>query len=124
MIIDYLKKLRHVRKYNNKSKLDDNLVNELLYLTWQVTPSKNNFMPYNVHVIGPKDDNLKNIIYNNCVSNENKVNSLNKIKDANQLNANYMNILNCSHLLIFTSRLEDKLNPVQENLIKRGIYLE
>jgi len=124
MIIDILKQMRHVRKYYKNKPIEDDFLKEILEQTWKVTPSKNNFMPYKIHVIGPQHENYKKEIYQICVGNEDLKNSRNPIDEGQNLNPNYMNLFNCSHALIFTARLEDELNPHQRLLDKNGIYLE
>lgn len=124
MIIKIFEKYKHVRKYNKNHRIDDKFLKTLLEQTWRVTPSKNNFMPYNIHVLGPQHHNFKKEIYKICVWHEDHENSRNLIDEGDNLNPNYMNILDCSHLLVFTSRVEDELNPVQQTLHNNGIYLD
>lgn len=49
---DLLEKRRHVRKYRTDKHPPYELIEKLLWKTWKTTPSKNNFMPYNCHVLG------------------------------------------------------------------------
>ncbi len=108
-------KRRHVLEFKDKIP-DKELVNSLLQRTWKVTPSKNNFMAYTVHVFTSKS--TKNLIYNMCNANE------------KQLNANsttegqYQCILTAPYVLLFTQRLEDKPNKKQQHLIDKGVYYE
>jgi len=124
MIFNILQKLRHIRQYDETYIIDKTLINDLLYKTWKVTPSKNNFMPYKIHVIGPDNNEFKKQIYKNCVSQEDYMNSFNEKNIGNKLNDNYKNILNCSYLLVFTSRIETDPNPMQKMHVNQGIYLE
>ena len=56
---DLLEKRRHVRTYKTDKHPPKELIEKLLWKTWKTTPSKNNFMPYNVHVLGPDKANEK-----------------------------------------------------------------
>lgn len=114
---------RYVKEYDSNVHVPDSLVDNMLQRAWKVTPSKNNFMPYQIHVLGPKHQSYKESVYLNAVSNESRVDQINleEHKARYQSNLpNYANILNCSHLLIFTLRLETDPNPFQKALIERG----
>jgi len=122
MIFDTLENRRYVTKYDADADISESLINTLLMQTWKVTPSKNNFMPYTVHVVGPKDQKYKELVYLNAASNEGRNDQLDDpLKSRYNINLpNYANILTCSYLLIFTLRLEDKPNLFQQMLINRG----
>jgi hypothetical protein len=124
MIYDTLKNRKHVREYNSTESVPISLIDSMLKQSWEVTPSKNNFMPYNIHVIGPDQLHYKEDIYRACVKNEEEINKLNPNLCDHRLNPNYMNILSCSHLLLFTVRVEDQPNEFQKIQIKNGIYYE
>jgi len=123
-IDEILQKRRYVRRYDKNAKIPESLINSLLQRTWRVTPSKNNFMPYMVHVIGnkPEHQKYKEAVYLNAAQNEGNHDGvpdpLNERYSENL--PNYHNILNCSYLIIPTLRLEDKPNRFQQYLIKRG----
>ena len=122
MIFDTLTNRKYVREYDSSANIPESLIYDLLQKTWKVTPSKNNFMPYTIHVVGPKDQKYKDLVYRNAASNEGNNDGLSnplEIRYSSNL-PNYANILNCSYLLIFTMRLEDKPNPHQKILIDRG----
>jgi hypothetical protein len=122
MIDDILQNRRYVREYDSTANIPKSLIDELLQRTWKVTPSKNNFMPYTIHVLGPDQQKYKELTYLNAASNEGKKDSLDNTLEARYTKflPNYANILNCSYLFIFTLRLEDKPNPHQQKLIDRG----
>ena len=48
MIYETLQTRRFVRRYDNTVDIPESLIDSLLRKTWEVTPSKNNFMPYSV----------------------------------------------------------------------------
>ena len=54
-LLKLLDSRRHVWHFDEKKIPSENLVKECLHKAWKVTPSKNNFMPYHVNVIGPED---------------------------------------------------------------------
>lgn len=120
--IDVLKNRKAVREYDSTVKLSDSLIDSLLKQVWKVTPSKNQFMPYTVHVLGPEHQAYKELVYKNCLSNENKNDNIADCETTRyQKNLPlYANIRNCSHLLIFTLRLEDKPNVAQQRAIAKG----
>jgi hypothetical protein len=122
MTYETLKNRRYVLEYDESAEIAESQIEFLLQKTWSVTPSKNNFMPYTVHVLGPKHKKYKELVFLNCASNEGLIDN---VKDPLSLRYSknppkYSNILNCSYLLIFTMRLEDKPNEYQQMLINRG----
>jgi|SaaInl5LU_22_DNA_1037371.scaffolds.fasta_scaffold07772_2 hypothetical protein len=118
-----LKNYKYVREYDTSNYLSDTLVNNLLQQAWKVTPSKNNFMPYSVFVVGPDQQHLKDNVYKLCVKNESKANNIPDISIVRQYNKTkpqYWNIVSCSHLLIFVPRVETVANPWQNACIQKG----
>lgn len=122
MTYEILKKRRYVNKYDTDFIVPAGLIESLLKKTWEVTPSKNNFMPYTVNVIGPNCPQLKSKIYLNCLSNERDKDgrpTFYEERYSENLPA-YSNILTCSYVLVFTMRLETNPNPFQKMLLARG----
>ena len=115
MIDDILKYRRHVNEFEDEIP-DKELINSLLQKTWKVTPSKNNFMAYTVHVV--TDNSTKKLIYNMCTANEKQVN------ENSTTEGEYKCILTAPYVLLFTQRLEDKPNKRQQELINKGIHYE
>lgn len=122
MIDRILQKRRYVREYDANANISPNLIDSLLQKTWKVTPSKNNFMPYTVHVVGPEHQRYKELVFLNCASNEGLSDGIeNPLEERYKEHPpNYANILSCSYLFVFTMRLEEKPNPFQQMLIQRG----
>ena len=120
--IDILKNRRAVREYDSTVKLSDSLIDSLLKRAWEVTPSKNQFMPYSIHVLGPQHQEYKELVYKNCLSSENRNDNIDNCEVARyqEILPLYANIRNCSHLLIFTLRLEDTPNKTQQSAINKG----
>lgn len=118
MIYETLLKRKHVDSYDTEFHIDDSLVDDLLQKAWKVTPSKQNFMPYSIHVLGPSNNNYKKYIYNLCVSKNDEMNFHPDPKNQ------FYNLLNCSYLLIFSPRLETELNERQKLNINKGADYE
>ena len=113
----------HVIDYKS-DVIPDGTLKNLLYKTWQATSSKNNLMPYSVHVLGPDKKEEKITIWNKCVARQNQ-NENNKNKDKKELGWNYNHIKHNSHLIIFTARQCDinKINAYMQHSIKeKGHY--
>jgi len=121
MLEKILAKRKYVMDYCSRTKIDKDIIRDLLHSAWAVTPSKNNFMPYKVHVVGPKQQMIKHKVFKKCMANEEAGDNINATQrySKDQL-PNYRNILSCSHLLIFTQRYEPDPNPFQKWLIDRG----
>lgn len=122
MIENILKKRKAVREYNTSVDISEELIDKLLYQTWAVTPSKNQFMPYTVNILGPAHQDYKNLIYLNCLSNENKTDNIEDCESERyqKFLPQYANIKSCSYLLVFTMRLEDSPNKMQQLAIDKG----
>ena len=133
-IFDTLEKRHHVLKYKSET-VPDELLKNLLYKAWKITPSKQNCMPYRVSVLGPDKQKEKNIIYDKVVNNnkfwQNK--GLTKDTKANpkmeseyvfKLNPSYYHVVSNSHLLLFSQRVCEEPNRFYRRAIKEGHYLE
>ena len=119
MIDNILKKYKYVKEYDQSADIPESLISDLLERTWKVTPSKNNFMPYKVHVLGPDQQDLKNEIYKKCLQHE--YNQDEYTRPGGKF-PRFHNIVTCSYLLIFTQRVEDQPNPFQQFMIDKGRY--
>jgi hypothetical protein len=131
MIYETLQTRRFVLQYDNTVDIPESLIDSLLRKTWEVTPSKNNFMPYSVHVIGQGSENqkYKDLAYLNCLGNEAKadnvdINNIIAERYTGEYLPRYSNILSCSYLLIFTIRVETLLSPYQQDAVNRGRNFE
>ena len=51
-------KWRYVHKFKSGKNINYEDLKEVLWQAWKTTPSKNSFMPYSIHVIGPTNLNL------------------------------------------------------------------
>ena len=130
MIYDTLKNRRFVLKYDSTVDIPESLIDSLLRKTWEVTPSKNNFMAFTVHVIGQGPDNqkYKEAAYLACLGNEAHgdnidINNIIAERYSTYLPA-YSNMLSCSYLLIFTMRLETQPTEMIQWQLSRGHKFE
>lgn len=108
---------KHVIEFESEIP-NKELINSLLQKTWKVTPSKNNFMAYTIHII--TDQATKKLIYNRCISHEEYLNT----NEDTPINENLLCILTAPYVLIFANRFEDKPNKRQQELISKGVYYE
>ena len=54
---------KQVRQFDNKKVPDQSIINDILKETYRLVPSKQKLMPYTVHVLGPKHEDLKHNLY-------------------------------------------------------------
>ena len=124
-----LMKRKHVASYNIDIEIPKGTVEKLLHKTWQATSSKNNFMPYSVHVLGPDKKEEKILVWKKCVAkqqySEDQAVKQGKIKKAQtKANPYYNHIKENSHLLIFTPRVCDKPTRYCQKQIEEGHYAQ
>ena len=86
-VYDILKKRKYVLDYETHAEIDKELIIDLLQKAWKVTPSKNNFMPYKVHVIGPERRKLKESIFLKSLKHEGAADNIDVIERYEKLKA-------------------------------------
>ena len=131
-----MNKYRYILKYDKTAKINEETIYQALHDAWKNTPSKNNFMPYKVHVINTYSQKTKELIYYKCLENETRANG-NHITDLDKLKEyekreytdtgnvpNFANIKTASAILIFTQRVETKPNDYQLELVNHGYVYE
>tara|TARA_B100001287_G_scaffold268657_1_gene265191 strand:- start:2411 stop:3142 length:732 start_codon:yes stop_codon:yes gene_type:complete len=133
-ILTTLEKRHHVLRYSDKNVSDD-VLSKILYKAWKVSPSKNNFMPYTVNVLGP-GDKRKKIIYDKVVGNhirydekglevDTKANPKMKVEYKFEINPSYAHVLENSHLIVFASRVVPEPNEFYKEKVRvEGHYAE
>mgnify|MGYP001189266318 FL=1 len=138
-IFDTMEKRHHVYQYQKKN-IPDEVVKELLWKAWKISPSKHNFMPYKVSVLGPNRKMEKKKIWKKCVFNHKRAEEdgfKNVRDDTNNnpyadkpeeytfnINRAYNHVRFNSHLLIFSARI-CKLNGYMEHMVrKEGHFAE
>tara|TARA_B100001057_G_scaffold499747_1_gene611609 strand:- start:19492 stop:20184 length:693 start_codon:yes stop_codon:yes gene_type:complete len=130
MILDNLKKPRHVTEYDiTKPLISKDVISELLKNAYEVTPSKNNIVAWQVHVLGPEHQKYKDIIYDKSCDNDTRMNKGNtEFEDiasgTERKDVNYANLTSCQYLLIITQRLGTLTSTYQKLAWKRGIFFD
>ena len=128
MIYEILKKHKHVMEYDEETDIiKKSDIVHLLRQAWDITPSKNNIMAWQVFVIGPDNQNYKNAVYDICSENEDRSNRKNKNADVDKTIGRkpaYANIKSCQYLLIITQRLGGPLNGYQQRQWDKGIFYD
>jgi len=123
-----LTRYRYVKEYDTRTNVKESLIYACLQNAWKITPSKNNFMPYRVQVVGPKRRDLKTKIYNLCIENERKFDDPNitieefykkRYTDKNSF-PQYHNIMSAPYIFVFSQRHAENLNPWQQNSVDEG----
>jgi hypothetical protein len=134
-IFDTLENRHHILKYK-PIPIPDKTVKELLYKAWKVSPSKNNFMPYQVNVLGPNRQEEKNIIWDKVMNNnkfyddlglqkDTKANPKMKIEYKFVNNPNYFHVRQNSHLLVISQRVCKEPNEFYKRMVRiYGHYAE
>jgi len=117
MIDNVLKHYKYVKTYDRSRDVPQSVIDDLLQRTWKVTPSKNNFMPYKLHVLGPQHQDLKDKVYEKALKHQDDQDHL--IVPSLKI-PRFHNIVSCHYLLIFTQRVEDQPNVHQQELIALG----
>ena len=138
-IFDTMEKRHHVYEYHKKD-IPDETVKELLWKAWKISPSKHNFMPYKVSVIGPNRQREKSKMWKKCQYNHKRAEAVGAKLPRENLDVNpyadnpeeytfntnpaYNHVKHNSHLLIFSARI-CKLNGYLKHVVaKEGHYAE
>jgi len=117
---------RHVYAYDNNVDIKKDFFTSLEE-AWKVTPSKQNFMPYKIHIISPNAQEYKDKLYAMCLRNEGTVDNLSDeqlIERYKHRPPSYHSITNCSYALIITQRLITKVNVRQQKRLYKGHVAE
>ena len=124
MIFDIWNKWKFVHEFDKDNVIDKSIVEDILQKAWRVTPSKNSFMPYEVHVIGPDSWELKKHIYETAHTKEKNSNTRNPNPDGFAYNINKASIMSSQYVLVFTPRVEDQPSRWQKYLHRKGCYMD
>lgn len=131
MIYEIAKKRKHVYEYRTDNIPDIKLVKDLLYKTWEVTPSKQNIMPYRVSVVGPENSDTKQKIYDKVVGNHRRMEDEGEKagyieKASNKINPHYRHVLHNPYLIVFSQRVctDRDVNPFYARQIEKGHFME
>ena len=124
--MDWFTNRKHVDAYDNSVDIEQEVIKSFKE-AWRVTPSKQNFMPYKIHVIGPDAQEWKNKLYAHCLRNEGTIDNLSDeqlIERYQYRPPSYHSITNCSFALIITQRLVTKPNVRQQKRLAKGHVAE
>jgi len=124
MIKKILDNWKYVLKFDTEHRTDKGIITDIMHTAWQTTPSKNSFMPYRVHVIGPEEEGLKKAVYETSAAKEKNSNSRNPNPDQWEVNGNKASLLTAEYILVFTPRAEDNPSPWQIHLHEGGCYMD
>ena len=124
--MDWFTNRKHVDAYDNSVDIEQEVIKSFKE-AWRVTPSKQNFMPYKIHVIGPDAQEWKNKLYAHCLRNEGTIDNLSDeqlIERYQYRPPSYHSITNCSFALIITQRVVTKPNVRQQKRSAKGHVAE
>lgn len=125
-ILNLLNRRQHVMTYDTEDIPEKQLIEDLLWKAWKVTPSKNNFMPYHCNVLGPDKVEEKRKIWLKSVKNSKDINEKEttfKSKVGVEINPYFEHIKSSPYLLVFTQRLGVP-NEYYKTSIKQGLFFE
>jgi hypothetical protein len=124
----HMHKYRYVMEYDTDAIIDPFIIEQSLREAWATTPSKQNMMPYNIFVLGPKDKKIKELIYYKSIQREYKTNFARYDVDENDHIAvereffknreapQYINLKTAPYVLICTQRIVTKMNEWNQYL--------
>lgn len=118
-IEDLFETRRQVKSFNHKDIPDRATIESLLKKTWKAVPSKQNLMPYKVHVMGPDRKKEKKILFNQSTIVEELIQKENGTPEKLKYPSNRCTHILAPYVLIFTPRLS-KGNPAVLKRIKDG----
>lgn len=127
-----MKQYKYVIEFNKNKNVQPDMMKQVLDYAWRYTPSKNQFMNYSVHVIGPSQSKLRELLYYKVLEQQMRANGENfkslkeydKHCDDNNIAPNFRNIRNAPYILIYTQRAVTKTNPHHEKCMKSGVVYE
>ena len=128
-LLKLLDKRRHVWHFDTERVPSQDLVKECLHKAWKVTPSKNNFMPYHVNVIGPEQQELKDKVhalsrYNKKRTNERaNVNNIPNFSEDGS-NPNFLFYSTVPYLLIISQRVAQPNPYIADAIITQNDIYE
>jgi hypothetical protein len=136
MNYSHMHKYQYVMKYDTEKFPDPFIIKQSLYEAWSSTPSKQQFMPYNIFVLGPDDKKIKEMIYYKALVKEYETNFPKwgvDVKDPVAVEKEflkrrslpqYLNYKTAPYILICTQRVEDQVNPFNKMQQSKGFNFE
>lgn len=68
--VNIMESRKQIREFDNKKVPDESVIEEIINQTFALVPSKQKLMPYTVHVLGPKHEDLKDNLYKMTMKHE------------------------------------------------------
>jgi len=136
MTYSHMHKYRYIIEYDTENIPDLHLIKQFLHEAWNTIPSKQNFMPYNIFVLGPEHKEIKDKIYYKALVNEYLSNSARydvNIEDPKSVEKamlmhrsppQYINLKTAPYVLICTQRIEYEPNPHNLSFSLKGWNFE
>ena len=121
-LLHLLNKRQHVFEYDKDNIPEKQMIEDLLWKVWKVTPSKNNFMPYYCYVLGPDKVDEKNKIWLKCAIYKDGTDKKHT-KYVKAKNPYFKHLTSAPYLLLFTQRLCAP-NKYYRKTLEEGDYYE
>ena len=124
---DIIKKRKHVRSYDMNVIPPREDIEEVLQKAYELTPSKQNCVPYQVNVLGPDKQDEKEKIYKNVVGNHKFMEIYGAYPwkgEKDRENPDYQHVRYNPYLLLITMRWVRKTNEWYQHQISLGHYME
>jgi hypothetical protein len=117
-----LNKRQHVFEYDKDNIPEKQMIEDILWKVWRVTPSKNNFMPYHCYVLGPDKVDEKNKIWLKSAVYKDSTDKTHS-KHLKEKNPYLKHLSSAPYLLLFTQRVCEP-NEYYRKTIEIGDYYE
>ena len=125
MIFDIVNKWKFTKIFHDAPNIELDVMKDILWKAWKLTPSKLNFMPYNIFVLDSSKKEYKQKLFEAAQAKTKVMNARNIYPDllSNEYQDMYKaTILNCDYVLLFTPRVEDDPNLFQQKKHFSGEY--
>tara|TARA_B000000475_G_scaffold258042_1_gene239775 strand:- start:2513 stop:3178 length:666 start_codon:yes stop_codon:yes gene_type:complete len=122
--LELLDKRRHIMKFSDDNIPPKSVIEDILWKSWKVTPSKNSFMPYHVNVLGPDKVEEKKDIWQKSQNNNDTQNTKNfgaPNPVGNQLFLEHLS--SAPYLLVFSQRVCEPNGLIAKN-VEAGAYYQ
>ena len=124
---DIMKKRKHVRDYDMNIIPPKKHIEEILQKAYELTPSKQNAIPYEVSVLGPDKQDDKDKIYERVVGNHKFMEKYGLYPwqgERDRENPDYQHVRYNPYLLMISTRWVRKTNQHYQKEISKGHYME
>lgn len=126
-LLDLLDKRRHCVEFKEEAP-DHNLIMEAFYKAWKVTPSKQNFMPYMIHLLGPDSFHEKLLLHQKAKYNKKYTNETEDVHNINHKelghNANYEYLESAPYVYIIEQRICEPNPSIARDIEMHHDYYE